>query len=110
MRITPLPAEVRYTLREHQGKDDAPVFVYRPLRPREFAAWSARIAGAGEGGDVAVLMDLCAERLVRVENLTVGDEPFDVAKHLDEIPAPWQIELGAEIYARSQLTDADVGK
>ena len=55
-------------------------------------------------------MDLCAERLVRVENLVVGDEPFDPARHLDDLPAPWQIELGAEIYARSQLTDADVGK
>jgi hypothetical protein len=139
MRLAPLPAEDRLTLELHEGQPDAPVFVYRPLNPRELARWTARLYAmydaaaaraarepAGEGGEqpeprrtaddalgeTMFYVELFEDRLVRVENLQVGDAPFDPADpaHRDALPLGWQVNAGSQILNRAQLGEDEQGK
>jgi hypothetical protein len=141
MRLAPLPAEDRLTLELHEGQDDAPVFVYRPLNPRELARWTARLYAmydaaaaraaaqappAAEGAEppaprrtaedalqeTMFYVELFEDRLVRVENLQVGDAAFDPADpaHRDALPLGWQVNAGAQILNRAQLSEDEQGK
>lgn len=128
MRLPKLPAEVRYVLPAHrelpvgvegdllQLEDvgtpvpDAPVFVFKPLKPEERATWATKVFSDEVQSKAVVYISLVRERLLRVENLTIGDEPFDVEKHLDDLQLEWFISLGLYIMTYSQLTEAQLGK
>lgn len=136
MRLAPLPAEDRLTLEMHEGEADAPVFVYRPLSAREVARWTARLytlydemyapqpeEGAGAEGaprrsaeqtaeESYFYLDLFEARIVRIENLTVGDVPYDHAneEHRGALPLPWMVQAGAQILNRAQLSGDEQGK
>jgi hypothetical protein len=139
MRLAPLPAEDRLTLEMHEGQPDAPVFVYRPLNPRELARWTARLyamydaaaaraarEAPGDGGEqpeprrtaddalqeTMFYVELFEDRLARVESLQVGDDPFDFANpaHRDALPLGWQVNAGAQILNRGQLSEDEQGK
>ena len=139
MRLAPLPAEDRLTLELHEGQQDAPVFVYRPLSAREVARWTARLytlydeiygqtpaAGAEGAQDTSAprrsaeqaaqesffYLDLFEERTVRIENLQVGDAHYDHAnaEHRGALPLNWQVQAGAQILNRAQLSEEDQGK
>lgn len=133
MRITPLAEENRYVLHAHHAivekpdpenpdvtveekgdpDPDAPVFVYKPLDPREKSRWTGKLFGEGQAtvGNEAYI-DLFEDRLIRVDNLLVGDEPFDKknANHLRSLELQWQIEVAMAIFSASKLDKDIAGK
>lgn len=118
MRISPLPETTRYVLAEHHEGEgdqrvplaDAPAFVYKPLNPRDRSRWMAKLFTDEEQSSNEPYLDLFEERLVTVENLWVGDDPFDKAAHVVHLPLDWQLEVAFRIIAQSRLSDDDAGK
>jgi hypothetical protein len=57
-------------------------------------------------------LDLAEERLVRVDNHFVGDEPFDPKNrlHLDSLDVGELVELGMEILTSASLSKETLGK
>lgn len=132
MRISPLPIEVGVILSSNreqvkktvEGPDgpmdiwepgdplpDAPTYFYKPLNPRERIRWTSKIFGEKEIGELNVkYLDLVDERLIRVENLEIGDEPFDRDKHMDSLETEDLVELGQEILTSASLSRAELGK
>lgn len=103
------PAEL-----EEQGPpiEGSPRFIYKPLNPRERAKWATRLynddVDIGTRNDRYI--DLFIERVVRIEDLTVGEEPFNMSKHLNSLELGWLIEVGMVIFTKSKLSEEDAGK
>lgn len=60
----------------------------------------------------AYICGLFDRQLVRIDHLEIeGDGPFDVIKHLPELPAEWKFEVGQEIEQRlkNYLTEIEAG-
>jgi hypothetical protein len=105
-----------YVLHVHrdlaEAGEEVPQFVYRPLGGREAIEWTRRIMREERengSGDVAYI-DLCAERLIRVENLTIGGEPYRHPEHLEQLPLRWRMAVGIHIYSRTLLGPEELGK
>lgn len=104
--------------KEYQEQDapieGSPVFVYKPLNPRERARWAIRLFGDDVSREkrTDLYLDLFAERILRVENLTIGGEPFDKQNqsHLNALELSWQTEVAMTIFTTSKLSDTDAGK
>lgn len=95
-------------------KPDAPVFVYKPLNPRERAKWANKLwdDGVSRTSRSNAYLDLFEERLIRVENFTIGGETFDKKNpvHVHSIPLGWQTEVAMIIFTTSNLSEEDAGK
>jgi hypothetical protein len=97
--------------------EDAPVFFFRPLSPKDRAVKmnefyqipddNMRVANTN-----AFYMDLFDERTVRIENLFIDDEAFDFTNdyHRNSLEMWWIIEVGSEIMYYSRLNAAETGK
>lgn len=144
MRITALPEVARYVLEEHREQtvvmkqvpsvadenelvdlpetvygpaiEGAPVFLFKPLNPREKNKWIKLVYGgdqpAGMGNDTYI--DIAWERLVGIENLLIGDVeeavPFDKEKHFNDLELRWLMLLATHILNFSRLSDEAAGK
>lgn len=128
MKIPKRPAMVSTTLQEHADLPDAPVFYYEPPLPADGAGWLDDLFGMADAvqdlveaeeaaeagveaakrpartrGSSSLLRAFCElfdRQIRRIDPLEIDDEPFDPAKHLDDIPASWKIAVGKEIFGR----------
>lgn len=50
-------------------------------------------------------------QILRIEQLEIGDEPFDRQKHLDDVPGDWKLEVAREIQTRMKdyVTEEEEG-
>lgn len=126
------PTEYETTLPDMEGIADRPIFVYAALTPEEEADWALRGAEASgafepeeEVEDDAVdalypaklrrltrlYCELFDTKIVRIDKLQVGEEPFDRERHLAHIPGRWKVAIGREILSRinAPLTPAEEG-
>lgn len=101
---------------EEQGAPikDAPVFVYEPLKPRERARWAVRLFNENVDREKRTLLylDLFAEKIIRVDNLTVNGATFNKndQAHLEALELSWQTEVAMTIFTTSKLSEEDAGK
>jgi len=139
MRIPKIPAEYSATLPAERGAD-APVFHYtfdgdaaaehtarfammigphlpevpEGATPEQIAEIENRPVSAAAAAALARFhADVFNAQITRIDNLLIGDEPFDrnAEGHLRSIPGAWKIAIGREIYsrARRELTEAEEG-
>jgi hypothetical protein len=122
MRIEPLPSEERYTPASYRDMAEPPVVIYRPLNARDKARWFSRLIQADVRTDdeeqairiatdkqADLYCDLFLERVIRIENLTIGDQPYshELFDHLD---GEFVFVVAAHIWQRAQLSDDELGK
>lgn len=134
MRIPYLPATLSYVLAEHvaaqrkaelekkaqllnaRDVEPAPVWVYKPLTFEDTQEWGGRVVAAQQNGATfgKVYGEIFSERVVKVHNLTIGDEdePFDAKNkaHVDAINPVWPVEVGQAIFERARLSEELAGK
>jgi hypothetical protein len=108
------PATVDYTLAEHRGIKDPPVFTCRPLSVAEGSEVSGEITRAQEltGSSAPSLIGIFKKHIVSVSQLQVDGKAFDPKDptHLEAIGYNAMIEVGGFLYYRSGLTEIEAGK